>query len=561
MPIRSSLFILSKIFQRFPVLKKLDTLNPQTRILIAVALALAFFIPYSYFFAPSPKETNATTTEQNTQAIQTPKTETTTPQEVANQAQNLNNPQGAIIAKVVAENFEYEIDRLGRISQVYLKNKQYQKDEKSDKLALFGEEIQQSNQNNPKTLEIRFSDQLLNQQAFNTPYQASDSEILLEKEPKTLTLTQELGELRLEKIITFYPNGYYELQVNLPQNHTYFLSPGMRPVVEEDTYVFKGVIIKENDGTITTIEDDDAKGQTNHNGTSILAGVDRYYTTLFFKKDSTMESIILSDSKQNPMPFISAKGNFQVSGYIGPKDYRLLQSISPELTDVVEYGIITFFAKPLFLLLDKLYSLCGNWGWAIILLTLIVRIVLYPLTYKGMVSMQKLKEIAPKMKELQQKYKGEPQKLQMHMMELYKKHGANPMGGCLPILLQMPVFFAIYRVLYNAIELKGAEWLLWIDDLSKMDPYFVLPILMGGTMYLQQHLTPTAFNDPMQEKVFKFLPLIFTIFFITFPSGLVLYWFVNNIFSILQQLLINKTLERKKAREIAEHKHEKEIKK
>ena len=198
-----------------------------------------------------------------------------------------------------------------------------------------------------------------------------------------------------------------------------------------------------------------------------------------------------------------------------------------------------------------------GWGWAIILLTLIVRIILYPLTYKGMVSMQKLKDLAPKMKEIQQKYKGEPQKLQAHMMDLYKKHGANPMGGCLPLLLQMPVFFAIYRVLYNAIELKGAAWLLWIQDLSVMDPYFVLPILMGITMYLQQHLTPATFNDPIQEKIFKFLPLIFTIFFVTFPSGLVLYWFVNNIFSILQQLIINKAMERKKAREIAEHKEHK----
>ena len=418
-------------------------------------------------------------------------------------------------------------------------------------MSLFTEDI--SNQNNPKILEIRFLDSVLNNQAYNTPYTASEQNIELQDAPKTLTLTQNLNHITVQKIITFYPNGYYKAEFKIPENHIYFVSPGMRPSVENDSYVFKGVIVKESDDTITTVEDGDAQGQSNFANAKIIAAVDRYYTTLLFDEKG-LSATILSNASENPMPFISGNGDLNVEGYIGPKNYRLLESINPTLTDVVEYGVITFFAKPLFLLLDKLYDFCGNWGWAIILLTLIVRIVLYPLTYKGMVSMQKLKDLAPKMKELQERYKGEPQKLQAHMMELYKKHGANPMGGCLPLLLQIPVFFAIYRVLFNAIELKGADWLLWITDLSAMDPYFILPILMGATMFLQQHLTPTAFSDPIQAKIFKFLPLVFTIFFITFPSGLVLYWFVNNIFSIIQQLLINKSLERKKAQEIAEHK-------
>lgn len=525
---------------------KIDNLSSQTRILIAVLLALAFFVPYSYFYKPQMNENNAT--QATTREMQSVKIESNTmaQEPVATPAQS-----SAVIATIESEGFIYKIDRLGRIAEVVLKEEKYQKD--SVPLALFPEDV--ANPNNPKILEIRFSDSLLNQQAFSTPYSADSSSLEIKDKPQTITLIQELGEVKVEKILTFYPNGYYEAKVNIPQNYVYFVSPGMRPSVENDSYVFKGVIIKESDNTITTIEDGDAQGQSNYANASIVAAADRYYTTLFFSQTNHLNATILSNPSENPMPFISANGELKLEGYIGPKDYRLLESINPNLTDVVEYGIITFFAKPLFLLLDMLHNLCGNWGWAIILLTLIVRVVLYPLTYKGMVSMQKLKELAPKMKELQQKYKGEPQKLQAHMMELYKKHGANPMGGCLPLLLQMPVFFAIYRVLFNAIELKGAGWLLWIKDLSVMDPYFILPILMGGTMYLQQHLTPTAFSDPMQEKIFKFLPLIFTIFFVTFPSGLVLYWFVNNIFSILQQLLINKALERRKAREIAEHKH------
>ena len=536
------------------MLDKLDNLNSQTRILLAVTLALLFFVPYSYFYAPQPIDSNTTKgTQVSTQAIapdapmqEQPKMQD---QDIDKIAQNMANTD--IIATIDANNFTYTIDNLGRISQATLKEERYKLDSKP--LELFSLSLQ----NDPKILEIRFSNQVLNQKAFNTPYVASSSKIDITDNAKSITLMQDLGEVIVEKIITFYPNGYYEITINIPNNYPYFISTGMRPSVENDSYVFKGVIVRNSDGTITTIEDGDQNEQSNFPKSTILAAVDRYYTTLLFNKNG-MDCVVLNNSKDDPMPFISANGNIKLQGYIGPKDYRLLESIDPILTDVVEYGIITFFAKPLFLLLEILYVLVGNWGWAIVLLTLIVRIVLYPLTYKGMVSMQKLKDLAPKLKEIQQRYKGDPQKLQMHMMDLYKKHGANPMGGCLPILLQMPVFFAIYRVLYNAIELKGAEWILWIDDLSIMDQYFILPILMGATMYLQQHLTPTAFSDPMQEKIFKFLPLIFTIFFVTFPSGLVLYWFINNIFSILQQLVINKMLANKKEKEVAEHKHEKE---
>ncbi len=216
-----------------------------------------------------------------------------------------------------------------------------------------------------------------------------------------------------------------------------------------------------------------------------------------------------------------------------------MAEIDERLTDIVEYGFITFMAKPLFLLLQIFYSWTGNWGWSIVLMTILIRLVLFPLTYKGMVSMNKLKALSPKIKELQAKYKGDKQKLNTKMMELYKKHGANPMGGCLPILLQIPVFFAIYRVLQNAIELKASPWIFWVEDLSIMDPYFILPVAMGVTMFLHQRITPTNFTDPMQEKIMKFLPIIFTFFFMTFPAGLTLYWFINNLFSIGQQYYVN----------------------
>jgi YidC/Oxa1 family membrane protein insertase len=164
-----------------------------------------------------------------------------------------------------------------------------------------------------------------------------------------------------------------------------------------------------------------------------------------------------------------------------------------------------------------------------------------------MLSMQKLKDLAPKMKDIKEKYKGDSAKMNMKMMELYKNHGANPLGGCLPLLLQIPIFFALYRVLLNADELQGAEWILWINNLAVMDPYWVLPILMGITMYYQQKITPSNFTDPLQEKIFKFFPVLMTVFFISFPAGLVLYWLTNNILTIAQQYYINKVYDKHKA--------------
>ena len=194
-----------------------------------------------------------------------------------------------------------------------------------------------------------------------------------------------------------------------------------------------------------------------------------------------------------------------------------------------------------------IHDYIGNWGWAIILFTLLVKLILFPLSYKGMMSMNKMRDLAPKMKELKEKYGKDPAKMNQQTMQLYKKHGANPMGGCLPMLLQIPVFFALYRVLLNADELQGAPWIGWIVDLSDKDPYYVLPLLMGISMFFQQKITPNTMTDPMQKKIFQWFPVIMTFFFLTFPAGLVLYWLTNNLLSIAQQQIINISYEKYKA--------------
>ncbi len=227
--------------------------------------------------------------------------------------------------------------------------------------------------------------------------------------------------------------------------------------------------------------------------------------------------------------------------YAGPKEHDRLKKLNVGLEHIIDFGFFSILARPLFWILKFFYKVVGNYGWAIILLTILTRIPFIPITNKGQKSMKKLQQLQPKIKEIQKKYKKDPKRMQEEMMKLYKKHKVNPMSGCLPILIQIPVFFALYKVLLIAIELRGAPFMLWIKDLSQKDPYYILPIVMGITMFLQQKMTPTT-TDAQQQKIMKYLPLIFTFLFLNFPSGLVLYWLVSNILGILQQWLLNRKL-------------------
>jgi len=499
--------------------------NQMKRIILATVISFVFFIAYDYFIIkPQSKHIQK---EQNTTVTKQVKTES---HKISNSSVlNTRN-----IVTVNSKEYTAKIDEFGRISTFILKEKRF--NEKNKELNLISDKL-------PKPLEIRFENEKLNTLEFKIPYKASVNNIVLHNKPKTVTLTQNLNGLIIKKIITFYPNGRYDIKVELSKNVKYFISPGYRPSVAVDRLTIHGALIKKADGTLDIIKDDDAESKIVKDAI-IVAGFDRYYTTLFFSK-KPFKAIVNPDENNNPVLYIQSNSNLNLTGYIGPKYVDTLAGINKKLIDVVQYGVGTFFAKNLFLLLDFLHKLVGNWGVAIIFLVIVVRLVLFPLTFKGMVSMYKLKELAPKMKELQLKYKKEPQKLQAHMMKLYKEHGANPLGGCLPLVLQIPVFYGIYKLLLYSIELKGAHF-LWIKDLSVMDHYFILPVLMGITMYLHQRLTPTNFQDKMQEKIFKFLPLIFTFMMATFPAGLVLYWTTNNTLSILQQLIINKIMESKK---------------
>ena len=239
-------------------------------------------------------------------------------------------------------------------------------------------------------------------------------------------------------------------------------------------------------------------------------------------------------------------GTFGSAFYAGPKDQKRLEEISPNLNLTVDYGFLWWLAVPLFHVLDWLHAFAGNWGVAIILLTVLVKAVLYPLSAASYKSMANMRRVAPKMKRLQERYADDRQKLSQEMMNLYKKEQVNPLGGCLPMLLPMPIFIALYWVLFESVELRQAPFFLWIDDLSVMDPYFVLPLLMGGSMYLTQLLSP-AVGDPMQVRMMKMMPIMFTVLFLFFPAGLVLYWLVNNLLGVAQQYYVIRQTEKEQA--------------
>jgi len=232
--------------------------------------------------------------------------------------------------------------------------------------------------------------------------------------------------------------------------------------------------------------------------------------------------------------------------YVGPKILKRLEAAAPGLEKALDLSWVWWIGLPLYKLMQFFYGLVGNWGFVIILVTIVVKGLLYPLSAAQYRSMANMRKLAPKMQQLKERYGEDKQRMQQEMMKMYKEEGANPFGGCLPMLLQFPIFIALYYVLFEAVELRHAPFFGWIQDLSVADPYFVLPILMGGSMWLMQKLQPQSPTmDPMQQKIMSYLPVVFTVFMLFFPAGLVLYWLCNNLISVTQQQYITKKVEKK----------------
>jgi YidC/Oxa1 family membrane protein insertase len=228
--------------------------------------------------------------------------------------------------------------------------------------------------------------------------------------------------------------------------------------------------------------------------------------------------------------------------YVGPQDQQAMAKVAPGLDLTVDYGWLTAVAKPIFSLMQYLHGLVGNWGWAIVLLTIVIKTIFFPLQAASYKSMARMKAVTPKMTALRERFKDDRVKLNQGMMELYKTEKINPLGGCLPVVVQIPVFIALYWVLLASVEMRNAPWVLWIKDLAAPDPWYILPLLMAGTMFIQMRLNPTP-PDPIQARMMQIMPIVFSVMFFFFPAGLVLYWLVNNMYSIAQQWYITKRIE------------------
>jgi YidC/Oxa1 family membrane protein insertase len=385
-----------------------------------------------------------------------------------------------------------------------------------------------------------------------------------------LTYTNSQG-IRFDKVFGFSRDSYkitvdYRINNASDQNIQLQMYAQLKQSIDKPTEDSSMMMQLYRGGAFSTQEDkyskydfgdmEDAKLKELTTG-GWVAMLQHYFVTAWIPAndtdgDNVLYSRIIGDDvgaigfKSPPITIAAnSTGEIKAALYTGPKLQDRLEKASPYLELTVDYGVLWWLAQPLHWLITFFYGLVGNWGVAIILLTFSVRGVMYPLTKAQYTSMAKMRQLQPKMAELKERLGDDRQKMGQATMELYKKEKVNPLGGCLPLILQMPIFLGLFWMLQESVELRHAPFMLWIDDLSAADPWLILPLLMGVSMFLMSKMQPSMSTDPMQQKMMQFMPVIFTVFFIWFPAGLVLYWVTSNIVTLIQQTIIYRGLEKK----------------
>jgi YidC/Oxa1 family membrane protein insertase len=372
------------------------------------------------------------------------------------------------------------------------------------------------------------------------------------KEGDNLIFTLEKNGIKVEKRFVV-EDSVFSLSIRTEGLEKLGLSVINGITLEEAGTVFghSGAIIK-TDKELIKIDPDIEREQVIR-GNILWAGEEnKYFIQMLATKTGFTATHVIPVAKGKTVVLSEIPTSIEGFFLGGPKLYSLLEKLTEKykkewgkdlsLQSTVDFGFFGILGKPLFIVLHFFYNYTHNWGVAIILLTVLIRIIFFPLNHKSLKAMKKMADLAPEIKKLQKKYKDDPQKLQQEMMKLYAEHGANPMSGCLPIIVQIPVFIALYNVLMVTVELKNAPFILWITDLSSKDPYYILPILMGLSMVAQQWITPSS--DKNQKMIMYIMSAVFTFMFMNFPSGLVLYWLTNNILGLLQSYFINKKMGR-----------------
>ncbi|MEW6595390.1 MAG: membrane protein insertase YidC [Thermodesulfobacteriota bacterium] len=539
------------------------------RAVIAIALSVAILMIYQYFFVPAPQPVPETVTVTAPEDKSQTKGEVPvlTGKQVLGGTQPLPLQAGRDIP---VENDLYRAviaEANGVVKSFQLKKYREVLDHQSGPKELIRVEPAEG-------LPLFFSWGVEPAQADHLLYAASASSVTVaDDEAKTLVLTGKLPSgLEIERRYTFSRNDYrigLAITVHnrsaVPLQGAPYLTLVNRPFTgEESQFLFQGPAAYLG-GVLHEVKVDDIKkagGSTSLTGSvRWTAYEDTYFMTAivpegvgqatahFSAADESRVTTVLAGAADTIAP--QASKEYRYTLYFGPKELQLLKTLGNDLERAVDFGWFDVIARPTLYLLNFLYKYVGNYGIAIILVTVLIKLIFWPISQKGMESMKTLQKIQPKMAKLREKYKDDKVLQQQEMMKLYQTYKVNPLGGCLPMLLQIPVFFALYKVLLQSIELRHAPFMLWITDLAAPDRLYigfdipwlhgipVLTLLMGGSMFVQQKMTPTT-GDPTQAKIMLFMPVIFTFMFLNFASGLVLYWLVNNLLTIGQQYLVNR---------------------
>jgi len=505
----------------------------QKRMLLFFVITSVLLISYSlvsHFLFPQETKKEEVKSQQTQPNNPTP-TSGTFDLIITNERQNLDLSQNI---KVQTKYGYVEFTPFGgRIASVYIKQyNQDMVDEFSKKNKIFPAEIITSNPNLTRILNF--------------------SQYSVTQDKNTITFKLQRDNLEVEKKYTVNDDGTITLSVKTKgiENTSVALLSGIS-LKSEGSFGHEGAVIK-TDKELIKLDKDINQTQTVR-GNILWAGEEnKYFLQIFAPKGGSSSVNVVPIGKDVTAVLVSISPDFEGFIYSGPKLYSLLGQITDyyknlwkvdlDLRDSIDFGFFGILGKPLFLLLHFFYTYIPNWGVAIIILTILIRIVFFPLNHKSLKAMKKMADLAPEIEKLKKKYAKDPQKLQEEIMKLYAEAGANPMSGCLPILIQIPVFIALYNVLMVTVELKNAPFILWIKDLSDKDPYYILPILMGLSMVAQQWITPSS--DKNQKMIMYILAGVFTFMFMNFPAGLVLYWLTNNILGLIQSFIINKTMKK-----------------
>jgi len=525
------------------------------RTIIAVVLVVLLWSGYSLFFAPQQQIQQPTPVEETKQekpiVQEAAKVKSSTVESKPNFIVNTEDKESFIM--VSSDFFDIKISTVGATIHSIILKKYRETNEPDSKLFT----LLKSDGFDLSTLQSFGSDGLYLPKNLNYKIINNIKNINLTTKTEEVSFVASINDITVVKTYTFHPTSYsFDLNIKIINSSSNPISGCLNLSLisswdkdgKSRMYTFVGPVTYDGD---KLQEDKPSKLEESpkiYKNKIVWSGYSsKYFLNAIYPNESSEELFISTGTGFVENKFTSAQltllsdqeSSFSYTSYFGPKDDKFLLAAGHQFDEVINYGFFHPLSKPLMVVLKFFYKFIGNYGFAVILLTVCIKLIFWPLTQKSYKSMKGMQKLQPEMKKMREKYGSDKQKLNQEMMAFYKENKVNPMGGCLPMLIQIPVFFALYRVLLGSIELRHAPFMLWITDLSAKDPYYVTPLIMGVTMFIQQKMSPTNM-DPTQEKIMLMMPIVFTFMFLNFPAGLVLYWLTNNLLTILQQYLIRR---------------------